>query len=412
MIDLAMLAPVLWDGIESAVRWLHVITAIAWIGSSFYFIALDLGLRKSPGLPRGVHGEEWQVHGGGFYHIQKYNVAPDHLPEHLTWFKWEAYWTWISGMALLVLVYYLGAEIYLIDRAVLDVPVWTAVLISLASIALGWVVYDRLCKSPVGQDDTRLMLVLFAVVVAMAWLYTQLFTGRAALLHLGAFTATIMSANVAMIIIPNQRKVVATLKAGGTPDPEYGRVAKQRSTHNNYLTLPVLFLMLSNHYPLVFATPYNWVIACLIFLMGVTIRLYFNSLSAGKGHVWWTWPATLALFLGVVWLSAVPATPPAEPAAASAEEERFMAAAAFPDVHTTVLGRCSMCHAAQPFWPGIAAAPKGVVLETEVETARWAREIYLQAGRSHAMPPANLTWMEPAERRLIVEWYETAAGGG
>jgi uncharacterized membrane protein len=412
MIDLAMLAPVLWDGLESAVRWLHVITAIAWIGSSFYFIALDLGLRKSPGLPKGVHGEEWQVHGGGFYHIQKYNVAPDHLPEHLTWFKWEAYWTWISGMALLVLVYYLGAEIYLIDRAVLDVPVWAAILISLASIALGWIVYDRLCKSPVGQDDTRLMLVLFAVVVAMAWLYTQLFTGRAALLHLGAFTATIMSANVAMLIIPNQRKVVATLKAGGTPDPEYGRVAKQRSTHNNYLTLPVLFLMLSIHYPLVFATPYNWVIACLIFLTGVTIRHYFNSLSAGKGHVWWTWPATLALFLGVVWLSAVPATPSAEPAAASAEEERRMAAAGFADVHNTVLGRCSMCHAAEPFWPGIAAAPKGVVLETEVETARWAREIYLQAGRSHAMPPANLTWMEPAERRLIVDWYETTERGG
>ena len=408
---------VLWDGMEFAVRWLHVITAIAWIGSSFYFIALDLGLRKSPNLPKGVHGEEWQVHGGGFYHIQKYNVAPDHLPEHLTWFKWEAYWTWISGAALLVIVYYFGAEMYLIDRAVLDVPIWAAVLISIVSIVLGWVIYDRLCKSPVGRNDIRLMLVLFVVLVAIAWLYTQLFTGRAALLHLGAFTATIMSANVAMIIIPNQKKVVATLKAGGTPDPEYGRIAKQRSTHNNYLTLPVLFLMLSIHYPLVFATPYNWVIASLVFLMGVTIRHYFNTYTAGKGHAFWTWPATVALFLAAVWLSSFPATPLAEPATASAEEERLVRAEGFEEVHATVLGRCSMCHGSEPFWPGIAAAPNGIVLESEADTARYAREIYLQSGRSHAMPPANLTYMEPDERRQIVRWYEsalrgTAEGGG
>jgi len=403
---------VVFDGVEFAVRWLHVITAIAWIGSSFYFVALDLGLRKSPNLPKGVHGEEWQVHGGGFYHIQKYNVAPDHLPEHLVWFKWEAYWTWISGAALLVLVYYFGAEMYLVDRAVLDVPIWAAILISIVSIVLGWVIYDRLCKSPVGRNDIRLMLVLFVVLVVMAWLYTQLFTGRAALLHLGAFTATIMSANVAMIIIPNQKKVVAALKAGEAPDPEYGRVAKQRSTHNNYLTLPVLFLMLSIHYPLVFATPFNWLIASLVFLMGVTIRHYFNSYSAGKGHVWWTWPATIALFAGVVWLSSFPATPLAEPAAASATERRFIDAPGFEEVHATVLGRCSMCHATEPFWPGIAAAPAGVILESEVETARHAREIYLQSGRSHAMPPANLTWMEPDERRQIVRWYESARSGG
>ena len=403
---------VVFDGVEFAVRWLHVITAIAWIGSSFYFVALDLGLRKSPTLPNGVHGEEWQVHGGGFYHIQKYNVAPEHLPEHLVWFKWEAYWTWISGAALLVLVYYFGAEMYLVDRAVLDVPIWAAIVISIVSIALGWVIYDRLCKSPVGRNDLRLMLVLFVVLVVMAWLYTQLFTGRAALLHLGAFTATIMSANVAMIIIPNQKKVVAALKAGEAPDPEYGRVAKQRSTHNNYLTLPVLFLMLSIHYPLVFATPFNWLIASLVFLMGVTIRHYFNSYSAGKGHVWWTWPATIALFAGVVWLSSFPATPLAEPAAASATERRFIDAPGFEEVHATVLGRCSMCHATEPFWPGIAAAPAGVILESEVETARHAREIYLQSGRSHAMPPANLTWMEPDERRQIVRWYESARSGG
>ena len=335
MIDLALLSPTgspaLWDGLELAVRWLHVITAIAWIGSSFYFIALDLGLRKSPDLPPGATGEEWQVHGGGFYHIQKYMVAPERLPEHLTWFKWEAYWTWISGMALMVLVYYLGAEIYLIDPSVLDMSVPVGIAVSLASIVLGWVIYDRLCKSPIGQDDTRLMLVLFVVLVAMAWLYTQLFTGRAALLHLGAFTGTIMVANVAMIIIPNQKKVVAALKAGETPDPEYGRVAKQRSTHNNYLTLPVLFLMLSIHYPLIFATPYNWVIASLVFLMGVTIRHFFNTMHAGKGWAYWTWPATVLLFLAVVWLSTVSPTPVEESAALSTRQERFAAAEVFPE---------------------------------------------------------------------------------
>ena len=268
--------------IEFAVRWTHVITGVAWIGSSFYFIALDLGLRKSPDLPKGAYGEEWQVHGGGFYHVQKYLVAPERLPEHLIWFKWESYSTWLTGFAMLVLVYYLGAEFYLIDPAVMELQVWQAVAISLGSLAFGWLAYDTICKSRFGDDNTRLMLLLYVILVGMAWGYTQVFSGRAALLHLGAFTATIMSANVFLVIMPNQRIVVADLKAGRVPDPKYGRIAKQRSTHNNYLTLPVLFLMLSNHYPLAFATEWNWLIASLVFLMGVTIRHFFNSIHSGK----------------------------------------------------------------------------------------------------------------------------------
>ena len=243
-----------WDWMNFAVRWLHVITGIAWIGSSFYFVALDLGLRQRPDLPAGAHGEEWQVHGGGFYHIQKYLVAPEQMPEHLTWFKWESYATWLSGFAMLCIVYYVGADLYLIDPHVLDVSRPVAIAISLASIFGGWIVYDTICKSPLGRNDTQLMVLLYFVLVGMAWGYTQLFTGRAAFLHLGAFTATIMSANVFMIIIPNQKKVVADLIAGKVPDPALGKQAKQRSTHNNYLTLPVLFLMLSNHYPLAFGT--------------------------------------------------------------------------------------------------------------------------------------------------------------
>lgn len=400
---------VLWDWIEFAVRWLHVITAIAWIGSSFYFVALDLGLQKRPGMPAGAQGEEWQVHGGGFYHVTKYNVAPERMPEHLTWFKWESYATWLSGAALLAIVYWAGAELFLIDRTVLDVSVPVAIAISAASIALGWVVYDLLCKSRLGHSPTLLMVLLFGVIVAMSWAYTQVFTGRAALLHLGAFTATIMTANVFFIIIPNQKKVVEVLKAGGTPDPEYGRIAKLRSTHNNYLTLPVLFLMLSNHYPLAFATEYNWIIASLVFLMGVTIRHYFNTRHARAGDPIWTWPATAIIFIAIVWLSQTPARGIAEEdAQMTATEARFAAAPGFQEVTDTVMGRCSMCHASEVFWPGLHVAPKGVVIETERHVAVQAREIYLQSGLSHAMPPGNVTHMEPHERQAIVDWYRAA----
>ena len=198
---------IMWDWVGFAVRWLHVITAIAWIGSSFYFIALDLGLNR--GIAGPADGEEWQVHGGGVYHIQKYLVAPEAMPEHLTWFKWESYATWLSGAALMAIVYWVGAELYLIDPEKADLSIWQAVLISAASLAVGWVIYDILCKSPLGAHPTVLMVILFVLQVAMSWGYHQVFTGRAALLHLGAFTATIMSANVFLIIIHNQRIVVA-----------------------------------------------------------------------------------------------------------------------------------------------------------------------------------------------------------
>lgn len=398
---------VMWDWLSFAVRWLHVVTAIAWIGSSFYFIALDLGLVKRPGLPEGVHGEEWQVHGGGFYHIQKYMVAPASLPEHLTWFKWESYSTWLSGFALLALLYYGGAELYLVDRNVLDVSAPVAILISLASIGLGWIVYDLLCKSPLGRSDTGLMLVLYVVLVFMSWGYTQLFTGRAAFLHLGAFTATIMTANVFFIIIPNQKIVVADLKAGRTPDPKLGAQAKQRSLHNNYLTLPVVFLMLSNHYPLAFGTRFNWIIAALIFIIGVFIRHYFNTVHARRGNPHWTWAASAILFVIIMWLSTVPKVLTGD-AEASATERQFIASEHFPAVRDTVMGRCAMCHSEQPGYAGIHSPPKNVVLDSDADIAAHAREIYLQAGRSHAMPPGNVSGMTEEERRLITAWFEEA----
>jgi uncharacterized membrane protein len=272
-------------------------------------------------------------------------------------------------------VYWAGAEIYLIAPES-GLSIWQGVAISAASLGLGWLIYDRLCKSGLAGRPTLLMLVLFALLVAMGWGYTQVFTGRAMMLHLGAFTATIMTANVFFIIMPNQRIVVADLKAGRVPEARYGRIAKLRSTHNNYLTLPVIFLMLSNHYPLAFATEYNWIIAALVFLMGVTIRHFFNTMHAGGGYRWWTWGVTGLLFAAII------------------------------------PGRCSMCHARAPYFEGIRHAPKNVLLETEADIAHAARAIYLQAGVTHAMPPANLSYMEEGERRAVRRWYRAAMDGG
>ena len=411
MYDLAAI----WDWVAFAVRWLHVITAIAWIGSSFYFIALDLGLKKAPNLPAGVHGEEWQVHGGGFYHIRKYLVAPENMPEHLVWFKWESYTTWLSGAVLLMIIYWLGGELYLLDPTRADLSLWQGILISAAAIGVGWLLYDFLCKSRLGDHPTAMMLALFLIIVAMSWGLNQLFTGRAALVHLGAFTATIMTANVLFIIIPNQKIVVADLKAGRTPDPEYGKIAKLRSTHNNYLTLPVIFLMLSIHYPLAFATEYSWVIASMVFLTGVTIRHYFNTMHATGSGPHWTWAVTAILFVIMAWLSVAPMLDSLEEAEArrlTPIERQFASADGFGDAFDVVLGNCSMCHAREPIWEGMQWPPNGVVLETESDVARHARQIFLQAGVTHAMPPPNaISTMDEGSRATIIAWYRNATRG-
>ncbi|MGE0847424.1 MAG: urate hydroxylase PuuD [Flavobacteriaceae bacterium] len=390
------------EWLEFAIRWLHVVTGIAWIGSSFYFIALDLGLRKPPGLPPGVSGESWQVHGGGFYQLRKFSVAPDDLPDHLIWFKWESYATWLSGFALMCVVYYLGAELFLIDAAVLPLEPWQAVCLSLAVLAGGWIVYDGLCRSPLGANSAALGLLLLALSVALSYGLTHLFSGRGAYIHMGALTATIMTANVFLVIIPNQKKVVADLRAGRTPDPALGEAAKLRSTHNNYLTLPVIFLMISNHYPLAFATRYNWLIVALVVLIGILIRHYFNTVHAGGGQKLWTWFVAAALFVVIVWLSTLgPANGP--------PPEASSGAVTLAEAHEIVSTRCSMCHAAEPLWDGVAAPPKGVVLESEEDVARHARQIFAQAGVSSAMPPGNVSFMEPSERAALRSWFEGGA---
>lgn len=404
---------IMWDWLAFSVRWLHVITAMAWIGASFYFVALDLMLKPNPNLPEGAHGEEWEVHGGGFYHTTKYLVAPAEMPEHLTWHKWQSYTTWISGAALLMIIYWVGGELFLIDPTKMDLSLTQAILMSGGSLTIGWLLYDQLCKSKLGESPTTLMLILFAILVVMAWGYDQVFTGRAALLHLGAFTATIMTGNVFFQIMPNQRIVVEDLKAGRKPDPKYGKIAKLRSTHNNYLTLPVVFLMLSNHYPLAFATEYNWVIACLIFLTGVTIRHYFNTMHATGKQLNWTWFVTALIMITIAWLSTVRTGETLEESEArqmTPYEQKYADAEGFEDAYFAVVGNCSMCHAREPSWEGLHWAPKGVILETEADVARHADQVYLQAGLSHAMPPPNAIEMEEDARQQIIAWYKEVNG--
>ena len=402
---------VIWDWIAFSVRWLHVVTAMAWIGASFYFIALDLMLKPAHSLPEGASGEEWEVHGGGFYHTVKYMVAPSTMPEHLTWHKWQSYSTWLSGVALLMIVYWVGGELFLLDPNKADLTLWQGILISGGSLTIGWLIYDQMCKSKLAEHPTTLMLLLFIVLVAMSWGYNQIFTGRAALLHLGAFTATIMTANVFFQIMPNQRIVVADLKAGRVPDAKYGKIAKVRSTHNNYLTLPVVFLMLANHYPLAFGTDYSWIIASLIFLTGVTIRHYFNTMhKTGRGPHW-TWVVTVVIMILIAWLSTAPLHQSLEEAEARAltpYEQKFATAEGFDEAYEIVIGNCSMCHAREPTWEGMRWPPKNVVLETKSDVARYAEQIYLHAGLSRAMPPPNSFLMNDASRDVIANWVRSA----
>ena len=403
-----MIAIILLEWLEFAVRWVHVITAIAWIGSSFYFIALDLGLKKNSSLPYGVTGEEWQVHGGGFYNIQKYSVAPPNLPKDLIWFKWESYSTWLSGFFLLAIVYYGGADLYLIDTEIADINNFQAIAISLGSILFGWIIYNSVCKSPLGNNSNFLLLLLFFFLLFLSWFYTSIFSGRAAFLHLGSITATLMTANVFFIIIPNQKIVVSDLKAGRKPDPKFGIIAKQRSTHNNYLTLPVIFFMLSNHYPLAFASELNWAIAPLVFLLGVSIRHYFNTYHATKKKLYWTWIITFLIFAAIVGLSSYKKNN-LDISENVNDLERIYSleiAELNNEVHDIISARCTMCHAREPLWDGYLHAPKGFVIENKEDIKRYARQVYVQSALSKAMPPNNISYMEDIERFTIQYWYE------
>ncbi len=392
------------DGIELALRWLHVMAGIAWIGSSFYFVHLDSSLEKRPGLPEGVAGEAWQVHGGGFYRMQKYTIAPPELPDKLTWFKWEAYTTWLSGFLLLMILYYANPELYLIDPTIMPLEPWRATVVGLSSILLGYLVYEILCRSPLGRDDRRLAIVGSVLLVLFTFATSSVFSGRATMIQVGALLGTCMVASVAHVIIPNQRKAVRALLAGQTPDPELGRRAKQRSLHNNYLTLPVVFTMIAGHYPLVFGNRLNWLIVALALAIGFLVRHFFNERHKGRPAPWWTWVATAALAAFALWL----ARPVDDPIGSVRAEP----VPTFAEIEAIVASRCTMCHAERPVWPGLAVAPKGVRLDTPAEIRHWAPLIALQTVHSRAMPPGNLSGLEADERARLARWLEAGSPGG
>jgi uncharacterized membrane protein len=353
-----------------------------------------------------VSGELWAVHGGGFYNPQKYLVAPATLPKELHWFKWEAYSTWLSGFALLIIVYYLNAQAMMVDRSVADLGSWQAVGIGLGSLVTGWLVYDLLCKSPLGKHDLAFGFVVYALLVGASWVLTHLLSGRAAYLHLGAMIGTIMVANVAHVIIPGQRKMVKAMLAGDKPDPVYGLRAKQRSVHNNYFTLPVLFLMISNHYAMTYRHPQAWAVLAVIMAAGVLIRHFFNLRH--KGRIEWKYPAAGVALLAVL---AVLIAPPA-PVARAAGADPAAQVAQFAQVSAIIGQRCVACHAAQPTQPGFAAAPAGVMLDTPALVSQHAARIYQQTVQLKAMPLANLTQITDAERAQIGAWFEAGAHTG
>ena len=391
----------LLDWLNILVRWLHVITGVAWIGASLYFIWLDNHLeepREPADSEKGVGGEVWSVHGGGFYHAQKYKVAPAVLPDTLHWFKWEAYSTWLSGIFLLGLVYFLGAEIYLIDRSVADLSVVTAISIAVGFIVGGWIVYDLMCKSPLKNDERLFALALLLMSGALAWGLCHLFSGRAAFILFGSTLGTIMVANVFFVIIPGQKKMVAAAASGGAPDPADALRAKLRSVHNTYFTLPVLFVMTSNHYAMTYSHEYNWAILIAISLAGALIRVYFVARHKGKAS-----PITVVIAVLVLAATAALIAPQPPEDAASA--------ATFSQVRNVINARCTSCHSAAPVHPAFPAAPLGVKFDTDEQILAEAGRIHVQTVVTRVMPISNLTAMTDEERQIIDQWYRSLENG-
>ena len=384
------------EWVNLAIRWLHLITGIAWIGASFYFISLDNQLDPPADKNPLVRGEQWAIHGGGFYYKRKYILAPEKLPEKLHWFKWEAYWTWISGFALFVLIYWGQASTYLIDPAVMPLSPWQAIGISAAMLVGGWVAYDLVCRSKLGENEALLGAIGAVALAVVAYVSCQVFSGRGAFLQVGAMTGTIMVANVAMVIIPGQRKMVAAMSAGATPDPKYARWGKQRSVHNTYLTLPVLFIMISPHYPMTWQHPLNWLILLVIGLAGALVRQFFVLRQQGRNALWLPAGAVAAMVAAFFIVQS------GKQDYASAEVPPFT------EVQAIVAAHCVSCHAARPSFEGIAVAPKGVIMETPAQIRRWAASMRQQV-QTEAMPPGNMTEITAEERAKLIAWVAAGA---
>ena len=378
-------------------RWAHVITGIAWIGTSFYFNWLNSRLHAPVTAEPGVGGELWSVHGGGFYRVVKYTVAPARLPSTLHWFKWEAYATWWTGFLLLWLVYYFGARAYLVDPAVARLSILRAVGIGLATLAGAWLVYDLLCRSPLGRRPLALAVVIAALVVGLAFVLSRTLAARAAYLHVGAALGTIMAANVWRVIIPAQREMVDALATGSEPDAARGKQAALRSLHNNYFTLPVVFVMISGHFPVTYGSPWSWAVLAGLFFIGVTTRHWFNLRNQGR-HNWWLLPLAGAALIKL----AIVTAPPTTTAATTAP-------GLFGPARLVIAQRCLPCHSAAPTQPGMPVAPNGVMFDTPEQMRAWAPRIRERAVAAKTMPLGNITGMTDDERELLGRWIDSGA---
>ncbi len=383
-----------------ALRWLHLIAGISWIGASFYFVWLDNHLRPAKQPKAGMGGEVWSVHGGGFYHKQKYLVAPEEMPEELHWFKWEAYTTWLSGFALLVLIYYVSADVYLIDRGKVILSQGQAIIFGLSMLIAGWLIYDGLCRSSIGQNVILFGSIWFAVLTLAAYLMVQVFSDRGAFIHIGAVIGTVMVGNVFLVIIPNQRKVVDTLAAGGDPDPKLGQQAKQRSVHNNYMTLPVLFTMISLHYPMIVGHPQNWLLLAGISAVGVSIRHFFNLRHTGQIRYEYM-AGGVAGFVAVM-IYAATFQSAGRPVVAEADVTSANA-------QSIVIRHCANCHASAPTHPDFDAPPGDIALEDAAAIKQYANQIFEQAVATDLMPLGNETGMTDEERALLGQWIKSGA---
>jgi uncharacterized membrane protein len=382
------------EWLDLLVRWLHVIAAIAWIGASFYFIALDNHLRPpedEADNERGVGGEAWEIHGGGFYQVQKYRVAPRTLPEPLHWFKWEAYTTWLSGFALLIVLYYVNANTYLIDKSVADLRPWQAIGISVALLAAAWLVYDALCR--LIPNDLALAAVLLVLVTLAAWGVSRLFSGRAEYIQIGAMLGTMMAGNVVFVIIPAHWELVRAKQAGREPDAAAGLRAKQRSIHNNYLTLPVVFTMISNHFPITYGHSYSWLILVALLVIGAWVRHFFNLRQTGR-NAWWI-PVTAALAIAGLAVAIRP------------HSSSGGTAVPFTRIHAIVEARCAPCHSVRP--TKVDSAPMGIVFDTPKQIAAQASLIEQVAVQTKVMPLGNQTGMTQAERDALGAWINQGA---
>jgi len=396
----ALLDPYLVDWLDLLIRWLHVVAAIVWIGTSFYFVALDSHLlppRERRDREQGVGGESWEIHGGGFYRVSKFQVAPETLPEPLHWYKWEAYTTWMSGFALLVVLYYLDADKYLVDPSVADLEPWQAVALSVGLLALAWLVYDGLCRM-FGRHELVLAVCLIAFVTASAYLVSELFSARALPIQVGAMLGTMMVGNVLFVIIPGHWELIRAKEAGREPDPAHGIKGKQRSVHNNYLTLPVVLAMLGPHFPFAFAGDRGWLVLVLLMLVGAWIRLFFNLRH--RGRTIWAIPVTAGLAVLAIALAIRPDDD------AKAETG---ATVPFAQVAAVVNQRCATCHSASPTDPSFSAAPLGVELDTPEQIGARADQIDELAVQSRVMPLGNATGMTDAERELLGRWIDQGA---